>query len=464
MIKQNQLYLNVIHMLGDVFLSLISFLIAWYIQFAIRAPGTTHNGFSTYLVPVLLITPLLILLYSFFGLYAAKRVKTLDSELAGLIKTNVLTGLLLVAGLYAIKEVHYSRALILLYLSFNILLSFAFRVCLRTILRAIRKKGFNTKQVVIIGSGHASESLYKRIKNNPHWGYQIHGFFSENAPSFSHSKIAHLGNLAEATKRIEEGDLDEIFIALELSEYASLGHIVSACEKAGVRTQIVPDYLQYIPAKPYIEDLDGLPLINIRHVPLDDILLRTIKRAFDVLFSFSVIVCLSPVLLFCAVMTKCTSPGPIFYKQERVGLNRKPFNMYKFRSMRVQSPNEEKVCWTTKDDPRKTRWGSFMRKTSLDEFPQFFNVLLGHMSVVGPRPERPHFVDQFKEEIPKYMIKHQVRPGITGWAQVNGWRGDTSIEERINCDLYYIENWTLIFDIKIIALTLLKGFIHKNAY
>lgn len=197
---------------------------------------------------------------------------------------------------------------------------------------------------------------------------------------------------------------------------------------------------------------------------MDNLIYKFIKRSFDIIFSSIAIVITSPVLITVAILIKTTSKGPIIYKQERVGLNRKNFNMFKFRSMKIQKEEDEKDKWTTKDDPRKTKIGSFIRKTSIDELPQFFNVLRGDMSVVGPRPERPFFVEKFKEEIPKYMIKHQVRPGITGWAQVNGLRGDTSIKKRIEFDLYYIENWNLGIDFKIILMTVTKGFINKNAY
>lgn len=197
---------------------------------------------------------------------------------------------------------------------------------------------------------------------------------------------------------------------------------------------------------------------------MDNWFKNALKRAFDIVFASVAILITSPVMLFSVLMIKLTSPGPVIFYQERVGLNRKKFMMYKFRSMRVQTDEEERVQWTTKDDPRKTKWGAFMRKTSIDELPQFFNVLKGDMSVVGPRPERPFFVEKFREEIPRYMIKHQVRPGITGWAQVNGLRGDTSIEERINYDLYYIENWTFLFDLQIIFMTVFKGLVNKNAY
>lgn len=262
----------------------------------------------------------------------------------------------------------------------------------------------------------------------------------------------------------DQFDIDIVIIGVNGYDLIELGQILHACEKAGVKTNIIPYYHKYIPAKPYMDDLDGLPVIDTRHVPLDNMFKNLIKRTFDIVFSLSVIILLSPVYIFSALMVKLTSKGPIIYKQERIGLNRKSFHMYKFRSMRVQAKSDEQDKWTTKNDPRKTGWGSFMRKTSIDELPQFFNVLLGDMSVVGPRPERPYFVEKFKEDIPRYMIKHQVRPGITGWAQVNGYRGDTSIEGRIEHDLYYIENWTFSFDIKIIFLTVFKGFVNKNAY
>lgn len=208
----------------------------------------------------------------------------------------------------------------------------------------------------------------------------------------------------------------------------------------------------------------GLPVINIRYVPLSNNSNKAIKRAMDVVGSFCGIVILSPILLLLAALVKISSPGPVIFRQERVGLHSKPFYMYKFRSMEQQSEEEEKKAWTVRDDPRVTGIGKFMRRTSLDELPQLFNILKGDMSLVGPRPERPLFVERFREEIPRYMVKHQVRPGLTGWAQVNGFRGDTSIKKRIDCDIYYIENWTIGFDIKIIFLTFFTGFVNKNAY
>lgn len=273
-----------------------------------------------------------------------------------------------------------------------------------------------------------------------------------------------LGTISQLDSILELNTLDEIAITLGLGEYTKLEDIVSSCEKSGVHTKFIPDYNNVIPTRPYTEDLQGLPVINIRHVPLNGLLNKTIKRAVDIFGALVGIVVFSPIMLVTAAIIKLTSPGPLIYCQERVGLHNRTFKMYKFRSMEVQPPAAEKSKWTTPNDSRVTPIGRFIRKTSIDEMPQFFNVLMGNMSLVGPRPERPFFVERFKEEIPRYMIKHQVRPGMTGWAQVNGYRGDTSITRRIEHDLYYIENWTMGLDFKILFLTFFKGFINKNAY
>ena len=231
-----------------------------------------------------------------------------------------------------------------------------------------------------------------------------------------------------------------------------------------MHTKFIPDYNSLIPSKPYTEDILGLPVINIRYVPLTNTVNWWLKRIIDIVGALAAIVISSPVMIGAAIAVKCTSKGPVIFKQERIGLHNEPFKMYKFRSMVQQTDEEEKKGWTVKDDPRVTKVGAVLRRTSLDELPQLFNILKGDMSLVGPRPERPQFVEKFKEEIPRYMIKHQVRPGLTGWAQVNGYRGDTSIRKRVEYDIYYIENWTLGIDIKILFMTLFTGFINKNAY
>ena len=281
---------------------------------------------------------------------------------------------------------------------------------------------------------------------------------------YSYKGVPVLGPIASLYGYLAANNLDEIAITLSLKEYENLEQIVAACEKSGVHTKFIPDYNNIIPTIPFMEDLQGLPVIHIRHVPLTNMFNATIKRCMDIVGAVCALIIFSPVMLLTALLVKLTSPGPVIYSQERIGLHNRPFRMYKFRSMEVQDPGKEKSQWTTPHDPRVTPIGRVIRKTSIDEMPQFFNILIGDMSLVGPRPERPLFVEKFKEEIPRYMIKHQVRPGLTGWAQVNGYRGDTSITKRIEHDLYYIENWSIGFDIKILFLTVFKGFINKNAY
>ena len=271
-----------------------------------------------------------------------------------------------------------------------------------------------------------------------------------------------IGEISRLDDILLENELDEIAITLGIAEYAKLEKIVAICEKSGVHTKFIPDYNNFIPTRPYTEDLLGLPVINIRHVPLNGGFNKFIKRFTDIVGSFLLIILFSPIMLAVALAVKVSSKGPVIYKQERVGLHNRNFVMYKFRSMKINRCDE--LHFTTQNDDRTTRTGKFIRKCSLDELPQLFNVLKGDMSLVGPRPERPEFVEQFKEQIPRYMIKHQVRPGMTGWAQINGYRGNTSIQKRIEYDLYYIENWTLWFDIAILFQTIFKGFVNKNAF
>ena len=273
-----------------------------------------------------------------------------------------------------------------------------------------------------------------------------------------------IGKITSLSELLSKNTIDEIAITLPLAAYEKLAGIVSVCEKSGVHTKFIPDYQNVIHSKPMTEDMDGLPVINIRNVPLTDPLNAAMKRAMDIAGSLAALFIFSPIMLTVALLIKLGSPGPVIFRQERVGRHNRPFMMYKFRSMVQQKPEEEKNGWTTPGDPRVTGIGKFIRRTSIDEFPQLFNVLMGQMSLVGPRPERTQFVEMFREEIPRYMVKHQVRPGMTGWAQVNGLRGDTSIPERIRYDLWYIENWTLGLDIRILFLTIFRGFVNKNAY
>lgn len=465
MIRENQKYLNRLQVFLDLIIILISFLIAYYIRFYQMDDAIHSLTFEQNLRPILLSIPLYLIFYNIFDIYSARRTKPLHVELSAIIKTNLLCGILIMVGLFIFKIVDYSRKSLILFFVINTILTISTRLIIRIILKKYRRKGYNLKHCLVIGTTDSSALFIDKVQNNKHWGYNIVGIIASHTngnKKFKGNPI--IGNTTDLEKILYEKAIDIVIVGISGSDLVELAHILQVCEKTGVKTQIIPYYHKYIPAKPYMDDLDGLPVIDTRHVPLDNVFKNFFKRTFDILFALTAIIIVSPILLFAALMTKFSSSGPIIYKQERVGLNRKNFNMYKFRSMRVQTTEEEKDKWTTQNDPRKTKWGAFMRKTSIDELPQFFNVLKGDMSIVGPRPERPYFVDQFKETIPRYMIKHQVRPGITGWAQVSGYRGDTSIKKRIEYDLYYIENWTFSFDLKIILLTIFKGFVNKNAY
>ena len=449
----------------DAFVIIIAYFIAWIIKFLFLDESIGALPFRVYAAAILPIVPAYLLLYYLFSLYTPKRVQGRRLEMWNIVKANTVGIAFILGVLYLIKMMHFSRELLAIFYFVNILLETGLRNLIRYFLRSMRKKGYNLKHILLVGYSHAAEEYIDRIIANPQWGYKIRGILDDHIEAGTEYKgVKVLGRIANLMVILPQNRLDEIAITLGLNEYYRLEEIVALCEKSGVHTKFIPDYNRVIPTKPYTEDILGLPVINIRHVPLTNTYYAFLKRLMDIVGSVCAIVIFSPVMLFSVIMIKLTSPGPLIFKQERVGLHNQPFMMYKFRSMEVQAPEKEKTRWTVKDDPRVTGFGKFMRKTSIDELPQLFNVLKGEMSLVGPRPERPFFVEKFKEEIPRYMIKHQVRPGITGWAQVNGYRGNTSIRKRIEYDLYYIENWTLGLDIKILFLTVFKGFINKNAY
>ena len=454
-------------MLVDAIVLVLSYFLAWLIRFVgpMAATAVRTRSFKQYMLMLVLIVPVYLLLYQAFTLYTPMRMQGRRLVLANIIKANSLGLLILMFTFYMIDESDYSRSTYIMFYVINIILQWCARMLIFTILRDMREKGLNQKQMICVGYSRAAEEYIDRVLANPQWGYVIRGILDDNIPAGTEYKgIKVLGRIANLNVILPENRLDEIAITLGLSEYYRLEEIVALCEKSGVHTKFIPDYNKIIPTKPYTEDILGLPVINIRYVPLNNTFNALVKRAMDIVGSIVGIIVTSPLMLLMCLIIKLTSPGPLIYKQERVGLHNQTFWMYKFRSMEVQPESEEKKAWTVKNDPRVTPIGKFMRHTSIDELPQLFNILKGNMSLVGPRPERAFFVEKVREEIPRYMVKHQVRPGLTGWAQVNGYRGDTSIRKRIECDLYYIENWSIGLDIKIIFLTFFKGFINKNAY
>ena len=467
MIKENQKHFNRLQVVIDAFVIALSYFLAWVIKFYV--PFLNDNvgrlPFRVYMSALLFIVPGYLILNYAFNMYTPKRMQGRRLELSNIIKANTIGMFLFVGVLYLVKQIDFSRHVIFIFYVVNIFLETLSRNLIRLGLRQMRSKGYNQKHVLLVGYSRAAEEYIDRILANPQWGYKVRGILDDHIEAGTEYKgIKVLGRIANLMVILPQNHLDEIAITLGLNEYYRLEQIVALCEKSGVHTKFIPDYNRIIPTKPYTEDILGLPVINIRYVPLSNTFNALIKRIMDLGGALAAIVLFSPVMLFSVIMIKLTSPGPLIYKQERVGLHNRNFMMYKFRSMDVQPPEEEKKAWTVKDDPRVTNFGKFMRKTSIDELPQLFNVLRGEMSLVGPRPERPFFVEKFREEIPRYMIKHQVRPGLTGWAQVNGYRGNTSIPKRIEYDLYYIENWTIGLDIKILFLTVFKGFVNKNAY
>lgn len=471
MIKDNQKRFNRLHVLIDGVVIAAAYILSWYV---IIGSGWFHSENEVlspriYLGALIIIVPVYLLLYTIFRLFTPKRIQGRRQEFANIFKANLIGLLLFGLALYMGGKnpfLHeFSRKLVGVFFLVNIVAETAERNVIRMTLRSLRSKGYNQKHILLIGYSRAAEGYIDRVLANPEWGYQIRGILDDNREWGSQYRgISVIGTTDDLKGILDLNVLDEIAITLGLNEYGKLEAIVAACEKSGVHTRFIPDYNHMIPTRPYTEDLQGLPVINIRHVPLNDLLNATIKRGVDLFGAVVALILFSPLMLGAAIGIKLTSPGPVLYCQERIGLHNRPFKMYKFRSMTVQDPKAEKTKWTTPGDSRVTPIGKIIRKTSIDEMPQFFNVLIGDMSLVGPRPERPLFVERFKEEIPRYMIKHQVRPGMTGWAQVNGYRGDTSITKRIEHDLYYIENWTLGFDFKILFLTFFKGFINKNAY
>lgn len=472
MIKDNEKTLNRIHVAADACLIIISYILSYFLRFYTPLrylihfdPGAGFYNLATYLRTLYLLLPGYLIIYYYCGLYGLGPVRSKRLVLWDVIKANFMGTLYFTFLLYATRESHYSRYLIFIFFVINVIFELLFRLIVRIIQNAARKKGHNQKHVLLVGYSRTAQSYIDRLLANPHWGYAISGILDDNVdPDTTYKGVKVIGSIEDLPDYLSSNELEEIGITLSIDEYSKLSRIVNLCEKSGVHTKFIPDYQDLLPTIPYTEDLDGLPVINIRNVPLTNFVNRTIKRAVDIFGATVALILFSIPMIVVTIIIKTTSKGPVIFKQVRIGRHNKEFKMYKFRSMEIQPESKEKKSWTTFNDPRVTKIGKFIRKTSIDELPQLFNVLKGEMSLIGPRPERPFFVEKFKEEIPRYMIKHQVLPGMTGWAQVNGYRGDTSIRKRIDCDLYYIENWTLSLDFKIIFLTFFRGFVNKNAY
>ena len=457
MIRENQKILNQLHVLSDSAVLFLSFPAAFWIRFYVFH-GEIGVPLSNYLVLGAVYTAAQLFTYGAFGLYQSFRAKRLRIELVRLWETTLLDTVALQSLLFMSWGMHYSRGLLLIAFALSVTVLSAKRVVLRLALRRWRETGHNLKQVLVLGAGSLARKYLGEISSDRTLGYDAIGYVSENGGL---EALRWLGGFEKLPELLEKTRPDEVVAALEPEDVARTPQIIAACEDAGVRLSIIPFFAGYTRSTPQLDDLNGIPLMNIRHIPLDNWTNAFLKRALDIAGSAAALILLSPVMVLCAAGVKLSSPGPVIFRQQRVGRDKKLFWMYKFRSMRVN--DKESTAWSESKDSRRTRFGAFMRKCSLDELPQLWNVLKGDMSLVGPRPELPYFVEQFRDQVPLYMVKHQVRPGMTGWAQVHDLRGDTSIRERIEYDIYYIEHWSLWFDLQILLTTVFGGkFINKE--
>ncbi len=467
MIKENQRTFNFLLVLLDVAVIVISLISSWWLRFktTLFGPIGGHLGVDSYLFFLTFaVIPTYLILYFSFGLYKPHRTyKSIFSEATNIIKVNILAFVILVAVLFIFNQPNFSRIMLFLLSVIATIFGIIERFIVRSFLKKIRLNNRNLKHILIVGDNDLAFEFAHKINDNPYLGFDISGFIGRSdhvGAEIEGSKI--IGSFDDLDDILEKNSYDRVVLAIPLKYYYKINSLVESCERVGIKAEIIPDYIRYFPAQPSVDMIEDMPIINIRYVPLDDSFNRMLKFVSDYVIAIIAIIITSPVMLVTAVAIKLTSPGPIIFKQERIGFKGKPFEMYKFRSMKVQKPSEEKSGWTTRDDPRKTKVGDLIRKTSIDELPQFFNVLKGDMSVVGPRPERPFFVDEFRKNIPKYMVKHQVKPGLTGWAQIHGCRGDTSIKKRIEFDIEYVENWHLGLDLGIMIKTVVKK--NPNAY
>ena len=454
MIKENQRLLNRLHVLTDWAVLYLSLPIAFWIRFNLLPGGSISVPLSRYLVLGMVLTAVQLFAYAAFGLYQSFRRIRLRWELERLWMAGALVMAALLSFLFVQRYIDFSRLTLVVWFFLSGGLLSCKRIVLRRGLRYFRQRGYNQKHILLIGGGETAQSYWEIVQADRELGYIIQGYVSEHQEEVLEG-LNWLGDYEKLEWLLDKRRPDEVVCAIGAEDYGRMPGIIAACEKTGIKLSIIPFYAKYMSSNPQFDELEGLPMLNFRRIPLDNWANAFCKRAMDILGALALIVLTSPLMLACAIGVKLTSPGPVIFKQKRIGRDKKTFSMYKFRSMRVNGG--EDTAWSTDHDGRKTKFGAFMRKCSLDELPQFFNVLKGDMSLVGPRPEIPYYVERFKEDVPLYMVKHQVRPGITGWAQVNGLRGDTSIKARIEHDVYYIEHWSLMFDIEILLTTVFRG-------
>lgn len=454
MIQKYQKTLNRLNVLSDGVLILLCYLLSsWLWLDVIRQTDGNMAGLDRITGKGLLIAIIYaawtVALLSAFRIYRTSRIHGRRSEYGRILAGNAIALITAASALYMFRLEDFSRGVLAVYFFTSSVMLMGKRACVRFLLRSIRARGYNLKRILVVGGGTLARRYKEAVESRPQLGIHVEQILAPGT-----------GMLEKLESCLYGTGIDEVIMALEPTELYVTVDIIRVCEKCGTKISVVPFYNDVIPTKPTIDTVGNLKLIQLRTTPLDEPINAFIKRAFDVVVSALLLVCTSPLLLIIAVGIKLTSPGPVLFKQQRIGLNKKPFTMYKFRSMHVN--HEQDTAWSTQTDDRRTKLGAFLRKTSMDELPQLWNTFCGDMSLVGPRPEIPYFVEQFRETVPLYMVKYQVRPGMTGWAQIHGLRGDTSIPDRVEHDLWYIENWSFGLDLKILCKTAFGGMINKE--
>ena len=478
MIRHNRL-LVAFHLISDGLLGLTAFILAYTIRFQTGLIPITRGlpPLRQYVNVLPFIAVVVPLGFYLQGLYRLRRGRSRVDDFFAVFVGSILAVVFGVVGtLYvqtyiaseAARDVgayQVSQLVWAIFLVLNVALTFASRELMREVLERRWRAGIGLKRILIAGSGDLGRLVADKILEHRELGYQIVGFVDDRAAGdhLGYRGLPLLGTIDEAAEITAREAIDHLYVALPPEQHMRMLELLESTSREMVDVKVVPDLLQVIALRARLEDLDGVPVINVNDVPLQGFN-AALKRTIDFALSCGALIVLAIPLGLVAALVKLTSNGPIFYRLERMGLDGKSFTIVKFRSMFDDAEKHTGPVWAVQGDPRVTPLGRFMRKSNVDELPQLWNVLMGDMSIVGPRPERPHFVEQFKHKIPQYMLRHKVKAGLTGWAQVNGWRGNTPLEKRIEYDLYYIENWSVRLDLKIIWLTVLRGFFHKHAY
>jgi Undecaprenyl-phosphate glucose phosphotransferase len=463
--KYNKFFLSAF-LTADILFITFSWILAYVIRFDIKYPNPPGYiiPFLSHLFLLIIILPLYIFIFNIMGSHEPGRTISVRQQISNVFKTSSMTAFLAAFIIYfLIKNIYYPRLLFLYFWSLMIVFLSSSRVLIYTILRHFRKIGYNLRYILIIGAGKLACEVVSKIQKHPEFGLSIIGFLSRDPGDTGEiiNGIKVLGCYKDIKETLSKFTIDQVIIALPVRDERLLRTLVGSISTETVDIKIVLDIEGFHTLRRTTEDLDGLPVISLRESPFYG-WAHFIKRLLDIVISFLAIIISSPLLFLTAALIKLTSPGTVFYKQERVGLDEKSFQIIKFRTMKTDAEKDTGPVWSKENDGRITKIGAILRQMSIDELPQLFNVLKGDMSLVGPRPERPVFVDGFRKHIPKYMLRHKIKTGMTGWAQIHGWRGDTSIEKRIEYDIHYIEYWSIWLDLKILLLTIPEILRTKN--